>query len=119
MSKEKDPEKKSSLRKKFMKAAWWVTKATVSFVLAYGVLTGLDYVLFHQMEEGKAFISAITPAAESVLRADIPLLGFSVAGAFQTAADVVVEASANSPQVLAENYTNVAKQAAPGMGMDL
>ncbi len=78
--------KKSFLSKVFnkktaMKAAWM----GLSFAFGFAVVGAFDFILFHQLPEGLAFMTAAEPLVTDVLRTDVG--GFSVAGMFTSAAE--------------------------------
>lgn len=78
-------EKKSkgwSLAKTFLKVAG------IGLSLAFGfyVMGALDFTMFHEMAEGVAFMDRAGPVATDILRADIPIAGFSIADTFTTMA---------------------------------
>jgi hypothetical protein len=67
-----------SLTKIFTKAAFW----GLSLAFGFYVMGVFDFVMFHELAEGQAFMQQVGPAAADLLRADIPILGFSIADSF-------------------------------------
>lgn len=67
-----------SLTKTFLKVA--AIGASIAF--GFYIMNPLDFVMFHELAEGQAFMEAAKPAISSFLRGDIPLLGFSIADTF-------------------------------------
>lgn len=83
-----DDEKKSE--KKGMKlTSTFMKAAAIGLSIAFGfyVMGTFDFVMFHELPEGQAFIKTAGPFAENMLKADIPILGFSIADTFLTLAD--------------------------------
>ena len=65
----------------------FAVKAGLSIAFGFTVLAAFDFVMFHELAEGQAFIGAVQDDITGLLRADIPIVGASGADAFVSMAE--------------------------------
>ncbi len=73
-------EKKSGLSLK--KVFGFAAKAGLSIAFGFTILAAFDFVMFHELAEGAFFIESVQEPISEILRADIPIVGASVADGF-------------------------------------
>ena len=97
-----------SLTKTFLKVAG----IGLSIAFGFYIMGTLDFIMFHELAEGQAFLERAGPAAAEFLRADIPLVGFSIADTFTAIAswfpapgvDAVANSAAEASLDLADGW---------------
>lgn len=100
-----EPKKTSKLSEKFWGAAWKVTKFTLMTAFSFAVLGALDFTLFHELAEGQYFMESIKGDATSFLRADVPILGASIADGFTAMGDFFSNSSSLTEMVSADEVS--------------
>ena len=70
-------DKKSGINLK--KVFGLAVKTGLSIAFGFTVLAAFDFVMFHELAEGAFFIQSVQEPVTALLRADVPILGASVA----------------------------------------
>ena len=71
-----------------------VAKVGLFTAFSFAVMGGLDFIFFHELAEGAAFIDAIRPVGEAVLTGNIPILNASISDGLLNAAELISGATA-------------------------
>lgn len=104
MSDEGKKKKKSKLWKSFKKVA----KIGLVTAFSFAVLGGLDFIFFHELAEGAAFLDATRPIFEGALTGDLPIVNASIADGLLSAAEFIGGFTAppvSEASAFAEAYT--------------